>query len=200
MLEEHSFEFSNFAGLYFIQVPPYACLDDTCLQFWAHRLLLFLFQQLSQLTTSVQLLLGRCIQIWAELSERCHLSLLCQFEFEWTWHLLHGFDLSCRTNSGHWQTHVDGRSDTPVKQLSLKEDLTVSDWDHVGWDESRHITCLGFDDRKCSKTAASLVVIHLGCTFEQTGVQVEHVSRVCLASRRSTEEQRHLSIGHGLFT
>lgn len=82
MFEEHSFEFSNFTSLDFIQVSPYACLDDTCLQFWAHRLVLFLLQQLSQLATSVQLLLCGCIQVGAELGECCHLSLLRQFQFE----------------------------------------------------------------------------------------------------------------------
>mmetsp|Transcript_2822 Transcript_2822/g.4822 ORF Transcript_2822/g.4822 Transcript_2822/m.4822 type:complete len:302 (-) Transcript_2822:159-1064(-) len=41
--------------------------------------------------------------------------------------------------------------------------------------------------------------MHLGSTFQQTGVQVKHISRVSLTTRRTTEQQRHLTVGNSLL-
>lgn len=46
-------------------------------------------------------------------------------------YLFHGLGLSGRTHPAYRQTHVDGRSDTLVKQLSLQEDLAISDGNHI---------------------------------------------------------------------
>ena len=45
--------------------------------------------------------------------------------------LFHGLSLSSRTHPANRQTHIDGRSDTLVKQFSFQEDLTISDGNHV---------------------------------------------------------------------
>ena len=45
--------------------------------------------------------------------------------------LFHGLSLSGRTHPADRQTHIDGRSDTLVKQFSFQEDLTISDGNHV---------------------------------------------------------------------
>ena len=42
-------------------------------------------------------------------------------------YLFHGFNLSSRTNTAHRETDINGRSDTFVEQLSLQEDLSISD-------------------------------------------------------------------------
>lgn len=44
-----------------------------------------------------------------------------------------------------------------------------------------------------------MVVVHLSGTFQQTGVEVEDVSRVGFTSWGTTEQQRHLTISYGLF-
>ena len=63
-------------------------------------------------------------------------------------YLLHSLDLCCRAHSAHRQTHIDGWSYTFVEELSLKEDLTVSDGDDIGRDVGGHITGLGLNDRQ----------------------------------------------------
>ena len=64
---------------------------------------------------------------------------------------------------------------------------------------SRHITTLSLDDRECSQGATTKVVVHLRCTLEQAGMKVEDVTRVRLTTRRTTEEQRHLTVRDGLL-
>lgn len=72
--------------------------------------------------------------------------------------LLHSFSLGSRSYTGHRQTDVDGGTDTLVEELSLQEDLAVSDGDHVGGNVGRHVTSLGLDDGKGSQgTTAHLV-------------------------------------------
>jgi hypothetical protein len=56
--------------------------------------------------------------------------------------LLHGFGLRSRADTRDRETDVDGRSDTLVEELSLQEDLSVSDGNDVGWDVGGHVTGL----------------------------------------------------------
>lgn len=73
-------------------------------------------------------------------------------------YLLHGLGLGSGSDTGHGQTDVDGWPDTLVEELSLQEDLTVSDGDHVGGNVGGHVTGLGLDDGQGSeRTAAHLV-------------------------------------------
>jgi hypothetical protein len=44
-----------------------------------------------------------------------------------------------------------------------------------------------------------VLVVHLGGTLQQTGVEVEDVTGVSLTARRTTQQQRHLTIGNGLL-
>lgn len=72
--------------------------------------------------------------------------------------LLHGLGLSGGSYTGDRETHVDGRSDTLVEQLSLQEDLSVGDGDHVGGNVSGYVTSLGLDDgQSCQGTTAKFV-------------------------------------------
>ena len=42
-------------------------------------------------------------------------------------------------------------------------------------------------------------VVHLGCAFKKTGVQVEHITGVSLSAGGSSQKEGHLSVGDGLL-
>jgi hypothetical protein len=44
------------------------------------------------------------------------------------------------------------------------------------------------------------VFVHLCSTLEETGVKVEHISRIGLTTWRATEQERHLTIRYRLLT
>ncbi len=138
--------------------------------------------------------------------------------------LLHGPGLGSRSDTWHGQTDVDGGTNTLVEQLSLQEDLSekaafsiwfrilfgtkrvnkshahlsVRDGDDISWNVGWHVTSLCLDNGKGCKGAAAKVVIHLSSSLQQTGMQVEDVSWVSLATRGTTEQQGHLTVGDGL--
>ena len=58
--------------------------------------------------------------------------------------------------------------------------MTVSDGDDVGWDVGGHITGLGLNDWEGSQGTSSEIVRDLGCTLQQTGVEVENITGVGL--------------------
>merc|ERR1712079_650574 len=100
---------------------------------------------------------------------------------------------------GHRETDVDGGSDTLVEQLSLQEDLAVSDGDDIGGNVGGHITSLGLDDGQGGEGATSHGVGHLGSTLKQPGVEVEDVTGVSLTAWGTPEQQRHLPVSDGLL-
>merc|ERR1719264_562139 len=100
---------------------------------------------------------------------------------------------------GHRETDVDGRSDTLVEQLSLQEDLSVSDGNDIGGDVGGHVTSLGLNDGQGSEGATSHGVGHLGGTLKQPGVEVEDITGVSLTAWGTPEQQRHLPVSDGLL-
>ena len=66
------------------------------------------------------------------------------------------------------------------EEFVLQEDLSVSDGNDVGWDVSRDITGLGFDNWKSGQGTSAQVVGDLGCTFQKTRVEVEDITGVGL--------------------
>lgn len=160
---------------------------------------LLLLQELSQTLTTVEGLLGGGIQIGTELGEGGDLTVLGQEKLQRTGDLLHGLELGSGTDTGHGQTDVDSRADTLVEQLSLQEDLAIGNGNDVGGNVSRHITALGLNDGQGSHGTTAKLVVHLGSTLQQTGVQVENVTGVSLTARGTTEQQRHLAVGDGLL-
>ena len=44
-----------------------------------------------------------------------------------------------------------------------------------------------------------LLLVHLGCTLKQTRVEIEHITRIGLTTRRTTQNQRYLTIGNCLL-
>ena len=124
---------------------------------------------------------------------------------------------SVTADARHGDTHVDGGSHAGVEEGGLQEDLAVGDGNHVGGDIGGDVAGLGFDDGQSRQGAAALhdgfqrfgQVVHLGgnligfdnlgSAFQQAGVEVEDIAGVGLASRRTTEQQRHFTVGHSLF-
>jgi hypothetical protein len=158
-----------------------------------------LLEELGKTLTTAEGLLGGGIQIGTELGESGDLTVLGQEKLQGTSDLLHGLELGSGTDTRDGKTDVDGRSDTLVEQLSLQEDLTISDGNDVGRNVGRDITTLGLNDGKGSQGTSTELVVHLGGTLEQTRVEVENVTGVSLTSRGTTEEQRHLSVSDGLL-
>lgn len=164
-----------------------------------HGLVLLLLEELSETLTTVKGLLGGGIEIGTELGEGGDLTVLGQEELEGTSDLLHGLELSGGADTRHRETDVDGRTDTLVEELSLQEDLTISDGNDVGGNVSGHITTLGLNDGERSEGSTTELVAHLGGTLEETRVEVEDVTGVSLTSRRTTEKEGHLTVGDGLL-
>ena len=70
---------------------------------------------------------------------------------------------------------------------------------YVGGNVGRDITTLGLNDGEGSEGASTELVVHLRSTLEETRVEVEHITRVSLATRRTTKEKRHLTVGNSLL-
>ena len=58
---------------------------------------------------------------------------------------------------------------------------------------------MSFNDWKGSQRATTELLAHFSGTFEQTRVEIEDVTRVSLTTGRTTQQQRHLTVGNGLF-
>lgn len=58
---------------------------------------------------------------------------------------------------------------------------------------------LCFNNGEGSQRTTSVHFVHLSGTLEKTRVQVENVTRVGLTTRRTTQEQGHLTVGDGLL-
>ena len=113
-------------------------------------------------------------------------------------YLLLSLDLGSRADTTDRETHVDGRTNALVKELSLEEDLSICDGDDIGRDVCRHVASLCLNDGEGSEGATSIVIVHLGCSLQETGVEVEDVTRVGFASRGTTQQKGHLTVGHSL--
>src|SRR5690606_11631241 len=104
-----------------------------------------------------------------------------------------------------------------VKQVGFQEYLPVGNGNHVGGDISRNIARLSFNDGQGGKRTATFYfalkrgrqVVHrlrdlvglvdLGCTLQQTGVQVEHGSGIGFAAGWTAEQQGNFPVSHGLL-
>lgn len=199
VLEEEALELLDLGGLDLVEEASDSGVEDAHLLLGHHGHVLLLLEELSQLLTSVEQVLGGGVQVGTELGEGSDLSVLGELELEGTSDLLHGLDLGGGADSGHGETDVDGGSDTLVEELSLQEDLAVGDGDHIGGDVGGHITGLGLDDGQGSQGAALVLVGHLGCSLQESGMEIEDVSGVGLSAGGSSEEEGHLSVGDGLL-
>ena len=197
--EVHLFEFGNFGGLQLVEETSDTSVENADLLLSGHGDVLLLLEELSELLTSVEELLSGGIKIGTELGEGSDLSVLGKLELEGTGDLLHGLDLGSGTDTGHGKTDVNGGADTLVEELSLQEDLTVGNGDNVGGDIGGHITSLGLNDGEGSEGTGTVVLVHLSCTLEETGMEIENITGVSLTTRRSSQKEGHLSVGNGLL-
>jgi hypothetical protein len=58
---------------------------------------------------------------------------------------------------------------------------------------------LCLNDWESSHRSTALCVAHLGSPLKETGVKVEHITRVGLTTWRTPEQKGHLPVGHGLL-
>jgi len=133
------------------------------------------------------------------LGEGGDLTVLGELELHRGGHLLHGLDLGGGADARHRKTDVNGWANTLVEEISLQEDLTVSNGDDIGGDVRRQITGLSLNDRQGSQRTGTMRLVHLSRTLEETRVQVEDVTRVRLTTGRSSQQQGHLAVGDGLL-
>ena len=158
-----------------------------------------LLEQFHQAGTAVQLGFRRGVQVRGEGGEGFQVTVGGQVQTERAGHLLHALGLGSTAHTGNGHTNVNGGTHTLVEQVGFQEHLTVGDRDHVGRDEGRHIVGLGFDDGQSGHGTTTHIVGKLGGTFQQAGVQVEHVTGVCFPARRATQQQGDSTVGFGLL-
>ncbi len=158
-----------------------------------------LLEELGHASAAGELLLRRLVQVTAELRERLQLAIGGQVETKRTSDLLHSLDLRRTTDSGNRDTDVNCRALTLEEEVGLEEDLAIGNGDDVGRNVSRDVTALSLDDGKGRKRTSTVLVIELDGALQQTGVQVEDVTRIGFTSRRTTQRQRHLTVGNSLL-
>ena len=197
--EVHLLELAKLAGLDLVKVSTDTGEENAGLLLDGHWHVLLLLKELGQLLTSVEELLGGSIQIRTALGESGDLTILGELELEGTGKLLHGLNLGGGTDTGDGETDVDSGTDTLMEELGLEEDLTVGNGDDIGGDIGGHITSLGLNDGESSEGASTVVLVHLGCTLEETRVKIEDITWVSLTTGGSSEEEGHLSVGDGLL-
>ena len=60
-------------------------------------------------------------------------------------------------------------------------------------------TYLCLNDGKGGQGSTSLGVAHLGSSLQETGVKVENVTRVGFTTWRTSQKERHLTVGNSLL-
>ena len=174
-------------------------VDDHDLFLDEQRAVLRLLQRLDHADTAVELCLRLLVEVRGELRERCELAVLREVEAQRTCYLLHGLDLSRAADTRYGEADVDGRTDTRVEGIRLEHDLAVRDGDDVRRDVGREVTGLRLDDWQGRNGAAAELIVELRCALEQTGMEVEDIARIGLATGRSAKDQRNLTVGHSLL-
>ena len=134
-------------------------------------------------------MLSSGIKIRTKLCKSRDFSVLSKLQLEGTCNLLHGSDLSRRTDTRHGETNINSWADTLVEKLSLQEDLTVSDGDHISRNIGRHITSLSLNDGECSKRARSMLLVHFGSPLKETRVQIEHITWISFTTWRPSQQK-----------
>ena len=190
---------SDLGSLELVEETSDTGVKDADLELGVEGNVLLLLEQLSELLTSVEELLGGGVKIGTELGEGSNLSVLSQLELHGTSDLLHGLDLGSGADTGHGETDVNCGSDTLVEQFSLQEDLAVSNGNHVSGNICGHITSLGLNDWEGSEGTTTVVLVHLGGTLEETGMEIEHITGVSLTTWGTSQKEGHLTVSDGLL-
>src|SRR5215213_3608148 len=168
--------------------------DEEHLLFDWQGTILRLLQDLDEALAPCELLLGRLIEVGAELRERRELAILREVEPQRAGNLPHRFDLRRAADARYRIADVDGGPHALVEQVSLEEELAVRDRNDVGRNVRGQVARLRFDDRQRGQRSAPELVPQLRGTLQQPRVQVEHVARIRLPPRRAPQQQRDLPI------
>ena len=195
----HFFELGDVGGGQLVEVSTDTSVQDAYLLGSGHGHELVLLEELGELLTTVELLLGGNIEIGSKLGEGSDLTVLGKLELEGTGDLLHGLDLGGGTDTRDGETDVNGGADTLEEELGLKENLTVGNGDNVGGDIGRHITSLGLNNGQGGQRTTTVRCVHLGGALKETRMEIEDITGVSLTTRGSSEEEGHLSVSDGLL-
>mmetsp|Transcript_12568 Transcript_12568/g.16807 ORF Transcript_12568/g.16807 Transcript_12568/m.16807 type:complete len:216 (+) Transcript_12568:193-840(+) len=131
-------------------------------------LILSLLEKLVKTDSTVKLLLGGRVKIGTEFGESSDLTVLSKLELHGTSNGLGGLVLGGGTDTGHRETDGNSRALTLVKELGLKENLSIGNRNHICRNVSGHITGLGLNDGKGSEGSSSKTAVHLGSTLKET--------------------------------
>jgi hypothetical protein len=93
VVEEEFLEFADFGGLDLVEEATDTSVEDADLLLSDHGYVLLLLEELGELLTSVEEMLGGSVEIGTELGEGGDLSVLGKLELKRTGDLLHGLDL-----------------------------------------------------------------------------------------------------------
>ena len=75
------------------------------------------------------------------------------------------------------------------EQVALKEDPTVCDGNNVRRDVSGNVARLRFSNRQCRHAAAAECIGKMRGTLQQTGMQVENVTRIRFTTRERSKSR-----------
>ena len=199
VLQDGSLGIGDLGSVDLVQETLGGSIDNNSLLLDRHRPELRLLEDLSEAGATLEDVLGGGVEVRAKLGESSHLTVLGELEFEGTSHLLHAWELGSGSDTGDRETDVEGRADTLVEELSLEEDLSVSDGNHIGGNVGRHISSLGLNDGESGEGASAHSEGHLCGTLEETRVEVKDISGEGLTTWGAPEEERHLAVGHRLL-
>ena len=122
-----------------------------------------------------------------------------QRQAEFLHDLAHGLLLRGAADAGDREADVDRGTYAGMEQLRLQIDLTVGNRDHVGRNIGGDIARHRLHDGQSGERAAAVCFAEVSRALQQAGVQIEYVSGVRFASRRTMEQQRHGTVGHGVL-
>src|SRR5690554_6862289 len=204
------FKCTNLLDFHIFQVATFCCIQGNSHLCDGHRCILLLLHQLGDALAVLQLFARGFIQVRCKLGKRSQLTVLGQRRTNTARQTLDQVGLSRTTHTGYRNTCVNRRANARVEHGAFQEDLTISDRNHVGWNERGNVTRLGFDDWQRSQgtglafyfTLGELLNIlfgYAGCTLQQAAVQIENVTRVGFTAGRTTQQQGNLAVSHSLL-
>src|SRR5699024_7870189 len=94
---------------------------------------------------------------------------------------------------------IDRRTHTCVKEVALQENLSVCDGNDVCRNIRGYITGLRLDDRQRSDGTSAQLITQMAGTLQQSGVQVEDVTRIRLTARRTLQKQGDGTVCHRML-
>ena len=127
VLEVELLKLTNLVGLNLVEVATDTGVEDANLLLRGHRDVLLLLDELSELLTTVEQLLGSGIEVRAELSESSDLTVLGELELHGTGDLLGCLVLGSGSYTGHRETDGDGRALSLVEELGLHYGMGVGE-------------------------------------------------------------------------